>query len=211
MKRKYLYSLAFAALLLGAASTFVFFMPHSTEDALASYQEAIVAHENAAFFVATEANPVRTELNQVLSQVLDETTPASDRIVLSERGVALLDAAEVQIDRLGDTRDALEGVLSSMEGQGVLLSLEERDLVHLAREEIRIIADIRGLSYRSNYYTKDIFTKLIKEGGELTDAYIIELNEQIPKVEEQFNARSNLYYELEEVRTDIRKYLALKD
>jgi hypothetical protein len=82
-----------------------------------------------------------------------------------------------------------------------------RDVVTLAQSQAAIIADIRGLSYRANFHTAQIFSRIVDDQGSLTDAHIAELNNLIPKVEDQFDQRSNLYSELERVGDRIQMAL----
>lgn len=154
-------------------------------------------HVNAAFLPATNENPLRQELNRMLADVLAEQLPQSDRLERAERGLLLLNELEKQIDAIGDSGEAVSKALGEMEARAS--GSERREIVDLALERLRVIGDIRGLSYRASYHTAEIFNRVITDGGALTPEHVIELNNQIPLVEEQFDRRTGLYDELESI------------
>ncbi len=154
-------------------------------------------HVNAAFLPATNENPLRQELNRMLADVLAEQLPQSDRLERAERGLLLLNELEKQIDAIGDSGEAVSKALGEMEARAS--GSERREIVDLALERLRVIGDIRGLSYRASYHTAEIFNRVIADGGALTPEHVIELNNQIPLVEEQFDRRTGLYNELESI------------
>jgi hypothetical protein len=177
-------------------------------DGYAAYALVAKQHRDAAFFVANTQNPVREELNRLLTDVLEETIPDSERLVKAERGLELLGISERSIDAIGEIALVNDQALLLLEGRSHLWLLwwwhaPMRDVVQLAQSQAAIIADIRGLSYRANFHTAQIFKRIVDDGGQLTDSHISELNNLIPKVEDQFDQRSNLYDELERVGDQI--------
>ena len=166
------------------------------------YSQLATAHVNTAIIHGAKSNPLRQELNQTLARVLSDTSMNNaDRIALSQRGLILLKQGEKQIDAMGEVGDKTKSAISSME-MAAYGSLRN-DIVALAHESFNIIADIRGLSYRANYHAAEIFNHIIKDGGKLIPAYISDLNEQIPFVEERFDKQTNLYSDLESVNSRI--------
>lgn len=154
-------------------------------------------HVNAAFLPATNENPLRQELNRMLADVLAAELPQKDRLERAERGLVLLNALERQIDAIGDSGEAVAKALGEMEERAS--GSERQEIVQLALERLRVIGDIRGLSYRASYHTAEIFNRVIQDGGTLTPEHVSELNNQIPVVEEQFDRRTTLYDELESI------------
>ena len=168
------------------------------EDDYAAYTALAEEHTQAAYLPAANNNPLRQELNQTLGQVLAGEMSNSERLALAERGLELLDELEQQIDAIGERGIAVDEAITALEEDGGLLALGgTAELLTLARERSAIIADIRGLSYRANFHTAEIFNRVVDDGGALTAAHVGILNDQVPKVEEQFNKRSNLYDELQ--------------
>lgn len=164
----------------------------------AAFAAAEAQFETAAYKPAVEANPVRREVGYILSQVLQVPMSDQQRLEMARRGIAHLNDIEGEIDAIkteGDTvmplTDALERTASNI---GNIRSRDRmREIVALARENAKIIADIRGLSYRSDYYTDEVFERIIDDQGKLTQEHLTYLNDLLPQLEQQFNQRSNLY------------------
>lgn len=170
--------------------------------AYTTYQSIAQAHDAAAYYPSTNQNPVRRELNQVLSDVLIAPLSPQERSERATRGIALVQEAEYQIDLMGDFVPRVEDSLDKMRGSGAWFESRKvrtgvDRVIALAEKRLDLIADIRGYSYRANFHTKEILRRIIDDGGVLTDEHSALLNEQIPLVEEQFDSRSNLYLELE--------------
>lgn len=170
--------------------------------AYTTYQSVAQAHDAAAFYPSTNQNPVRRELNSVLADVLVGTLSPDERIKRAERGLTLIQEAETQIDLMGDFVPRVEDALEGMRGSGAWFESRKVSngidrVIELAEKRLDLIADIRGFSYRANFYTKEIFRRVIDDKGVVTAEHAALLNEQIPLVEEQFDRRSNLYLELE--------------
>jgi hypothetical protein len=160
-------------------------------------------HIRATLLPAMGENPVRQELNRMLADVLAAELPREDRLQRAQRGLLLLSELEKQIDAIGDSGEAVSKALGELEDRAS--GSERNEIVNLALERIRIIGDIRGLSYRASYHTAEIFNRVIQDGGTLTPEHVTELNSQIPLVEEQFDRRTGLYDELESIGGEIEK------
>ncbi len=163
------------------------------------------AHVLAAFLPATNENLLRQELNRMLSDVLAAELSDSERTLRAERGLVLLGELEKQIDAIGERGEAVSRELETLEARAS--GGERQEIVRLALERMRIIGDIRGLSYRANYHTADIFNRVLGDGGRLTPEHVKDLNTQIPVVEEQFDRRAGLYSELESVNKSIDRVI----
>jgi hypothetical protein len=122
--------------------------------------------------------------------------------------LTLLVLAEGHIDAVGEVGEDVTKALLAMEEEASVASLTgfgvEKNIIDLAHRRLNIIADIRGLSYRANHDTKTIFDRVLADRGALTSAHSASLDRLLPEVEEQFNRRSNLYLELDDVGSRIR-------
>lgn len=166
-----------------------------------AYTESATRHVSAAFIPAIAENPLRKELNTALSDVLGTALGPEERLSRAREGLGLLKDAEAQIDLIGDagilTEERIAEMEKSMNLFGQLHRSLLRDIIQLARARFEIIADIRGLSYRANHHTEEIFDRVIEDEGILSPTHVADLNRLIPSVEAQFDTRSNLYDDLE--------------
>lgn len=173
-------------------------------DELEDETDAYIA---ATFLPGAQNNPVRNELNRMLGESLSDVLSEGERIERARRGLLLIDELERQVDAIGETKDTLESRLLALESEftnvPALFSGDRRALRERTERLYVIADDIRGLSYRANYHTSQIFERIIDDGGSLTPAHVMSLNEQIPQVEEQFDQRANLYAELESIESEL--------
>lgn len=165
-------------------------------------------HVTSAVIPSIDQNPIRQELNRLLAESLSEGISNTERLTRAERGVLLLKDAERQIDMTMSTRDSLIAAIAHVREYDTIFTgfLHSHDIARvtdLAEQQMVLVDDIRGLSYRANFHTNQIFSQLIQDQGKLTATHVIALNDLIPKVEEQFDQRSNLYSELESLHNDI--------
>lgn len=169
------------------------------------FEVAESAYEEAAYKPGAEENPVRQQVNMLLSQVIQAPMSPQERIIKAQEGITRLNDVEEQIDDIKTRGDSVGPLLETLEKQShspgnVQHRTQIASLITLAKRQAQIIGDIRGLSYRADYYTTEVFERIIDDQGEMTDAHKLYLNGQIPQLEEQFNKRTNLYTELESNR-----------
>ena len=159
----------------------------------------------ATFLPGADGNPVRNELNRMLGESLSDILSETERLERARRGLVLLDELERQIDAIGETKSSLDARLTALDEELAyipsLLSGDRRRLREHVERLYVIADDIRGLSYRANYHTSQIFDRIITDGGVLTVEHITFLNGQIPQIETQFDERTNLYAELESIES----------
>lgn len=191
------------SLILGIFVSYKFYFAWQFTKSYETYATLSGLHVNASLLPAVGDNPIRQELNRMLADVLAEQLPQSDRLERAERGLLLLNELEKQIDAIGDSGEAVAKALGEMEARAS--GSERKEIVELALERLRVIGDIRGLSYRASYHTAEIFNRVIADGGALTPEHVSELNNQIPLVEEQFDRRTGLYDELESIGGKINR------
>lgn len=173
-----------------------------------AYAEHAARAENAALVPGVPNNPIRQQLNQTLSQVLASNISAASRLTLSQGGEQLLETSGKQIDNIGTLGQEMNVDIEKMDlvansATDFSAKTEMRSIVALAQHKAEIIEDIRGLSYRANFETKQIFDRIIQEDGKLTNEHVSELNNELPDLEDQFNKRQNLYNELQAVDQQI--------
>lgn len=184
--------------------------------AYTAYASRAASHAEAAFLPGSVSNQLRSELNQTLADVLGRKMGAGERADLSQRGLQLLKEADAQVDAIGTGSNAVAAAIGDLERAahlpGNIAHRDERlQILTLAHSQESAIEDIRGLSYRSNFHAAEIFTRILTDRGELTRDYVLELNDQIPQLEAQFNKRANLYTDLEALRGKVTKlYTAIE-
>lgn len=181
-----------------------FYARYAFAQSYEAYAQAAKRHDDAAYIPGVAENDIRKELNVVLARVLSEEMTAAERLSLARRGKALLDAAEGQIDEIGeigtDVMVTIQNMREKADIPGGFNSEDEiENIIELSEERLNIIGDIRGLSYRAQFTTGQIFKQVIDDGGELDPAYVEKLNQELPEVEEQYNMRTNFYSDLEDV------------
>lgn len=190
-----------------ASLALYFFLGASGEktQALEAYRAKSFEYVQASYVPGVPGNPARERLNTILSSVLVRPLTPPERRALAEEGLRALKEVEAQIDAIGEAGERVQVAIAYLEEKtgGFTQSDEEKELIAAAGEEFAIIADIRGLSYRANFHTAEIFNRIILDGGELTSTYSADLNRELPLVEEQFNARADLYEKLKEARTRV--------
>ncbi len=197
-------------LLCVAGFAYINFSASRFEKSFGAYDAAERAYEESAFKPGAEENPVRQQVNQLLAQVLQVEMSQGERIEMARQGIAHLDDIEDQIDDVKEKGDVVAPLLASVEkgarspGNAAKRS-DLLEIVKLGKRQAEIIADIRGLSYRADYYTTEIFERVIDDQGLITDDHKTYLNGQIPQLEEQFNKRSNLYRELADNRSKLNE------
>jgi hypothetical protein len=184
--------------------------------AYAKYQTIAKAQDVAVFYPSIESNEIRKELFTLLSRALIGDISDSERLETANRGIELLKLAEKEIDAMADLSPEVAARLEDIRSaDSLLISQKTRstieEAVRLGEKRRTLIEDIRGLSYKANFYTEEIFKRIADDGGALTAAPAAFLNEQIPLVEEQFDRRSALYKELEKTAAEIEGLTGFDD
>ncbi len=166
------------------------------------YESLAAVHENDAYVPGATANPLREELNSALALSLAKETTPKDRLTFASRAASLIAQLNAEVDAIAKSAAPVSGSIERLEKAAndpgnISRRTDMLELVSLARAELETIENIRGYSYRANFETGEIFKRITADQGVLKDSYILELNDQLPVVEEQFNKRQNLYTDLE--------------
>ena len=199
LKRIVLIVLLLAVIAGSAYGMYVWLGSRSFGESYRAYSEAQKAYITAANKPAAEANPVRKQVYQLLAEVLQLEMSNEARIEKAKQGIAHLNDLERQIDSIKDEADVVIPLLAQLEESSAgIVGSSKKELVQLGNRQVAIISDIRGLSYRADFYTSEVFERIIDEQGAMSDEHKTYLNEMIPQLEEQFDKRANLYAELKE-------------
>lgn len=180
------------------------------KDNYAEFETTTKAYTDAAFLVGSSKNPLRIELNQVLAEMLAKKMTPTERLELVRRGHELLRQSQDQIDAIGDTGDVASTTVAELyKTSRSIAHLYSRSntnkVIELSNERAAMIADIRGLSYKTNYYVSEIFKRIESDDGILTQNHIKDLNARLPELEAEFDKRSNLYASLENINYRIEQ------
>lgn len=203
--KKHFFLVAVLLPVFAAAGAYGYFW-YRFDKAYRAYDALAKEHASAAYFPGAPNNPLRQELDRALVTVLAEGAPPELRMEVARRASSLLLEYEATIDIIGEAGERATKALDAAESYA--WGADRKGLISKARERAEIIADIRGLSYRADYHTAEIFHQIVRDDGELTEEHVRALNSQIPAVEEQFNKRTNLYGELGRVDAEIAELYA---
>jgi len=205
--------IASTSVLCAVFALYVFQSTSEVRKALETYTHLAKIHTDAAYVPGIPDNPVRQRLNSILSQVLARPMKPQERLALAHDGLVALKEAEGQIDAIGDAGEKVQNAISYLDEKsrapGAFLQRKSViEILALAKQEFNVVADIRGLSYRANFTTTEIFNRIVLDNGALTPAYTAELNKDIPDVEDQFNKRTALYDQLKSLTARLEKTIS---
>jgi hypothetical protein len=166
------------------------------------YEYLAAQYVEYAYVPSTKENPVRQQVDRLLGESLANELPTAVRLDHAHEGMGLLKIMGEQVDRIGDKGEEVDVALSNFEKAssriGALpLRSAAREITELAHKRTEHVRDVRGLSYRANYHVGEIFERIIRDNGVLTREHVLELNSQLPTLEEQFNRRTNTLTELQ--------------
>lgn len=185
---------------------------HASTDRFAqAYRDyAVVANTSdlGALVPGAANNPVRMQINDVLTQVLANKMSNAQRLELAKHGLDLLTYSKGQIDAISPKLDAADASAKEMAASidfvtSIFANGLPEKIVVLAKDRSAAISDIRAYSYRADFETEKIFQHIVGDNGALPDSYITELNNDIPTAEADFNSRQNRYYDLQNIAGEI--------
>ncbi len=179
---------------------------HTFAKDYAAYANIAAQGDNAAYIPGAENNPVRVAIEQALTQILQGQVTDAARLTLSTEGLSLLQQSEAQIGDISSTSAQVDVAIAKMQVDvlnGFAPSAQVAQIIALAKDRESTISDIRAYSYKSDFETEQIFNTIITDKGVLTQAYIVQLNDEIPQVESEFDARSALYTQLQNTAQQI--------
>jgi hypothetical protein len=196
-------------LVLGLVGAYLLFARVSTQRLGAEYVSYAVlakAQEEAVYLPTALNNPDRQQLNLALTDALQKNITPARRLADAKQGIDLIKVLDTEVDGIGSTSDAANAMLAKLQTtylNNPATSDSARTLIALAKQRTDIIEDIRGLSYRANFSTRNIFDRIIADKGALTSAHVIDLNNELPEAQTEFDRRSDLYKKLGDMSATI--------
>jgi len=89
--------------------------------------------------------------------------------------------------------------------EGIRIRQKAGEVVLLSEKRNVMIREIEEVSYRMNDTVKEIFQGIAKDNGALTDNRKQALNDQIPQAEKDYERLNELYRNLTESKTEMKK------
>jgi hypothetical protein len=177
------------------------------------YAAAADEADTAAYLPTATNNPARLDLNRTLIEVLQNKLTDPERLAKARHGLELVRELKNEIDAITPTIEATETAMMAM-GRSVnpidapFQRGEPQKIVGLASERLAALKDIQALSYRTNFETQKIFQHLVESKGRLSNAFITDLNNQVPATQEEFDRRQARYAELSRLYDQIQHIYA---
>jgi len=202
--------------IFAALALFAYHIHVSTDKFAQAYRDYAVAaniSDLGALVPGAANNPVRMQINDILTQVLANKMSDAQRLALSKQGLNLLTYSKNQIDAMTPKSDASDAAEKKMEDSTDFITSTfsnglPQKIITLAKERHAAISDIRAYSYRADADTQRIFEHIVNDNGALPDSYIQELNNDEPAEEAQFSDRQNRYYDLQNISGEIQQGFA---
>ncbi|MCK9352357.1 MAG: hypothetical protein M0P76_06265 [Candidatus Pacebacteria bacterium] len=212
MKKNILVIIA-ALFIFGCTYAFLYFRVGNTAGFVTSYRDLGVKwtqSEKNVYAPGANSNPVRQNLNATLVGVLDESVPEKDRFALAIAGADPLAELRAEIDVMRANREQLEQNVTTLREQslkveGIRIRQKAGEVVLLSEKRNVMIREIEEVSYRMNDTVKEIFQGIAKDNGALTDNRKQALNDQIPQAEKDYERLNELYRNLTESKTEMKK------
>jgi hypothetical protein len=175
------------------------------EEAYVRYNTETQAQDQAAFRPGSASSPARQELNSILMQTLSPHTSSSTRLELASRGLVVLNTIDKEINLIGVRTPSVLATISEMvEHQmgfvpGSDLHSYAEDLIGYATSKQDLIETVVDTTTEMNLSAQIIFDRIIHDDGALTEAHILELNEQVDGTEILFDRLSRSYMQIQEL------------
>src|SRR5262249_45629567 len=144
------------------------------ESSYAIYLEAAGAQENNAYTPGAGNNPLRQSLNAALTTVLTQGITPDQRLATAQQGLDFVAQLNLEVDSIGSSAPTVASAIALFEAtandpgnimrRGAILKLATA-----ARDQMTTIDTIRGLSYRADFETQQIFQRIIADKGVLSD------------------------------------------
>jgi len=173
-----------------------------------AYVDLADRRESAAYKPGEAGNETRRLLHSSLSEILTGDINNSERLSTSKdvlRYAKDLEGQVLEINRLGEWE---YGAIEDMENGARNISNRQiggyaDNIVLLAKQRHGTANDIALLAYAINGHIQDIATQMINDGGRLTEAHIVSLNNKVGFAEKQYDKLQSLYAELHVLKNEI--------
>lgn len=206
------------ALALGGGGTFLWLYYGGFEgehgkviafvDQYGAYAEVAGQVELLVHLPGTEGNSDRAELFALLESMLTKEMEKEKRDELARLAYVNLTEIKKEIDAAQIVQAKLYEVLQDLDNasrsfSAIDLRNQSSDIVAMARKRAEISARITSILSETNEQTYAIITRILADGGELTDTHITDINNITEEAERRFSTLEGLYVELIDKKTEM--------
>lgn len=182
-------------------------------DAYGSYAEVVGRVEALVHLPGTEGNTNRQELLSLLNSMLTESMEKGQRESLARIAFTHVDAIKKEIDAAQAAQAKLYAVLQDFDNAarvftGIELRTKATEIVALARKRAELTSRITAILTETNDHTYAIVTRILGEGGDLSQAHIAQINEATKVAEERYATLEDLYQELTQKQQELDRAFA---
>jgi hypothetical protein len=211
--KKIIFSIIGLSFVVGGIYSYFYYRVGNTGGFVSAYQEygATWAEiEKSVYSPGSDGNTVRQNLNAILTRVLDESISEKERFSAAVAGADPLAQIRAEIDAMKINGEALEQKTTALRGKtggvkGIRIRRKSEEIARLAENRLAMVREVEELSYKMNDTVKEIFQGIARDNGKLTDDRIRALNDQVPAAEKDFERLNELYRNLKESKTEIKK------
>jgi hypothetical protein len=167
-------------------------------DAYGAYADVAGQVDALVHRPGSEGNTDRSELLTLLSSILTERMDAVRREELARLAFNNLTALKKEIDGAQAAQARLYEGLQQLDAasrifKSIARQRDAADIVRLARERAELTARITAILSEINDHTYAIITKILSDGGELTQEHIQAINATTAGAEERFETLTGVY------------------
>lgn len=139
----------------------------------------------------SQDNPHHINLRNNLEKILTADISPEERLELAQAAKAETDGLREEIDIASQKREKVEGAIRDVEGEQKIL--DSSDLLALSGQLLSVmesrqnaVVDLAATLYAVNGQTEEILDQIIADGGALTDAHIIAINNATNDAEQRY-------------------------
>lgn len=175
-------------------------------DAYSIYSETAAAVEGLVHQPSTEQNGSRVELQALLETILTEDIDAERRDTLARLAFKHLAVLRDEVDMAQSAQAELYEHMQQLDDaatriRGTQQRTHADRVVDGARKRAELTARITSVLSETNDQTENIITTILRDGGALTDAHVMAINESTDKAEGRHATLTTLYAQLTEQQT----------
>ncbi len=206
------------ALLFGGGGTFAWLyyggFEGESESAIVFievYGDYMEIVEHVEYFVnlpGSSGNVDRAELLALLNSILTDKLEPIRREELARLAFTNLDVLKKEIDSAQASQARLYKMLQDLDNTAKSFSsidLRNRSLglVDMARKRAELSSRITSVLSETNEHIYSIITRILADGGELTQKHMININASTLEAEDRFDTLNDLYKELADIKNEM--------
>jgi len=211
--RKIILGIIALSFIFGCGYSYLYYRVGNTAGFVSAYRDSGTKWaqiEKSVYSPGADSNPVRQNVNAILTRVLNESTSEKERFSLSVAGADPLAALHSEIEIMKTNREGLEQKVVSLrekadEVKGIRARRKAEEIVFLSEKRLAMMKEVEDLSYQMNDAVKAIFQGVAGDGGKLTDDRIRVLNDQVPEAEKDYERLNELYRNIGDSKAEIKK------